>query len=659
MKLLFLIASFAFLAAFCSLQANDSKTRLWGIGKGNAIELRWLPLPEQPFPGEGFTILRRRRGGIAMFYPIDTVYVKPEIPTNASVSAVLRDSLASLSNRVVSSEQQTRKYAEELQLAAMAHPSLFYSLINFRFLDSTAHANTRYDYQIAIGIDVVAQIFNVGRDIQPALQPPNVKASVAGNSIRLSWETQGALQNGICAWKVMRKRIEFNEDTLPAPVLAAFFPEDRSVPFLYEDSELKKGESYTYRVVAIDVFGRESSPSTETVATVESERQLLPPLGLTARISGDSIKISWKNISRMHQQTVGFYLYRQAGNLKIRLVDVPITDTFFVDRPGEAPVAELSYFATAVDAAGNESEASFHGIVAVPDIIPPLRPGFVGVAPEADKLIISWARSLSSDVAFYEIARSIKENGVFALISEPVSDTMYEDAAGKGAAWWYKTRAVDIRGNRSNWTAAIFGKIQDKIVPPSPVISSAHSSDRRVSLEWFPIAFPNLAGYWVNRYEDTTYTPITINLKILSPAQTHYDDTSGIPGVLYAYEVVAQDSTLSFSQPSQRIYGRSYDARRPSPPKIDSLLIEDLGIVIVWEWETTPILPYEVVVERSPDGKRYAQISPLLAPTESRYPDLSARSGETYYYRLRARSKRGVWSNPSASRSIEFTDNAR
>ncbi|MCZ2132524.1 MAG: hypothetical protein LC116_04915 [Bacteroidetes bacterium] len=658
MRIFFFIASFALLAAVCSLQANSDKTRAWGSGAGNAIELRWLPSPAQPFPAEGYTILRRRRGGITMFYPIDTVFVQPKIPDNKSISPVLRDSLASILQRAVS-DKHTRTTAEDLHLAAMAHPSLFYSMLNFRFLDSSARVNTRYDYQISIGIDIVAQIFDVGRNVPSKLQPPDVKATVAGNSVRLSWKTQGMLHSGICGWKILRKQGRLAEDTLPHPILAAFFPEDRDIPFIYEDSKLKKGETYTYRIIAFDVFGRESVPGQEISAVVTSNRPLMPPVGLTARISGDSIKISWKNTWHKQNRIAGFYLYRQAGNSTVRLINTPVSDTFFTDRPGQIPVAEIAYFATAVDSAGNESEASFHSIVAVPDEIPPMRPGFVGVTPDADKLLVLWARSKSPDAAFYEIARSAKEHGIFTLISAPISDTVYEDTVGEGAAWWYKTRTVDIRGNRSDWTAAIFGKIQGKAVPPSPIIYSTGNYDRNVSLKWMPIDFPALAGYWVNRYEDTTYTPITINAKIIPPAQTYYDDTSGMPDILYAYEVVAQDSNLAFSQPSLRVYGRSYDVRRPLPPIIDSLLIEDLGIIVVWKWDVAPILPFEVVVERSLDGKRYVQISPLITPPDRRYPDVSVRPGETYYYRLRTRSKRGVWSSPSASRSIEFADNPR
>ena len=67
------------------------------------------------------------------------------------------------------------------------------------------------------------------------------------------------------------------------------------------------------------------------------------------------------------------------------------------------------------------------------------------------------------------------------------------------------------------------------------------------------------------------------------------------------------------------------------------------------------MLPYDIVVERSRDGKRFVQISPLIPSEEARYPDNAVTTGETYYYRLRARNKSGVWSSPSAFRSVDFT----
>lgn len=657
MKIYSVISLVVAVVAVCPLQAAESDARMWANATGRAVELRWLPPTDNPFPAEGYTILRRRRGGNRTYYPIDTVVVRPQLNPSANVPAGVRDSLTALLRRSGgASSQDSRAAVEELRLAAMAHPALFATVLDFRYIDSTVKPDTLYDYNLAIGIDVIAEVTGVGRTLSAAeaLRPPDMKAVAHGNSIRLSWETRGMLKQGISGWKLTRKEDGKPDEPLLVPVLATFFPDNAAVPFVFEDFGLRKGASYSYTVTAFDVFGRESKPGSPVTIAVPLKSAIAPPIGLIARTSGESVQISWQSPPRKQMQIAGFHIYRQAGNQTVKLSGAPVTDTIFFDKPGQIAAAELAYFATAVDASGNESDASFQSIVAVPDNVPPTRPSFVGITPDNGVFTVQWSRSASADAVLYEVARSAREDGTFSLVAMPTPDTTFEDAADDGVALWYKVRSVDIRGNRSDWTAPAFGKMPGKSLPPNPVITAIVSSDRRISLEWQPIAFPALAGYWVNRYDDTVFTPLTINAAILPPSLTRYDDTSGTPGVLYVYEVVAQDSNAAFSPPSPRAYGRSYDAHRPPPPLIDSLFIAELGIMVVWRWDIAPALPYEVVVERSRDGKRYVQVSPLIQPEESRYPDLAARPGETYYYRLRARNKYGVWSSPSASRFIEF-----
>ncbi|MCS7169923.1 MAG: hypothetical protein NZ949_04795, partial [Candidatus Kapabacteria bacterium] len=85
-------------------------------------------------------------------------------------------------------------------------------------------------------------------------------------------------------------------------------------------------------------------------------------------------------------------------------------------------------------------------------------------------------------------------------------------------------------------------------------------------------------------------------------------------------------------------------------PVIDSVYATDEGIVLVWVVSNHNTA---VVVERSTDGEYFSPISPLLPMEQGRFVDRAARSGQTYYYRLRLRSLRtGNWSSPSAVAAI-------
>ncbi|MBS1536232.1 MAG: hypothetical protein JST20_00625 [Bacteroidetes bacterium] len=649
---LLLLALILLASVSVTFSQTQAKPHLWAEPTDGTVMLRWTFLPDNPLPKEGYTILRKKHGSLVQFQPIATVKPTPEAVINPSE----RDTLA----RIVNSINSINTIVSEkvslgltLRLLVFSKPNVFFPALGLQYLDTSARLANMYDYAVAIGNEPITSIENIQPSASQILNPPEkLTAKPTNNGARLSWSIIRSFERGIAGWKVYR-RDEVNGAfrVVNRPILALFFDEGYPASYLFEDENLINGKQYEYCVTAYSVFGQESQRSQPVRLTPNSNAPLQPPSSITARAGADSVLVSW--IASMDKRVRGFHVYRglpQKPPIRLTEQQLPEKAKQYTDHPHSIPSPTIAYSLTSLDSAGNESERSFEHSVPVPDIMPPDVPQFFIAQGESNRILLTWSRSQAVDIEGYEIERSIKANGEYSLITGVISDSIFADSvpttSGK-TTFWYRLRAVDLHGNRSNWTAATLGKIPDVIAPPAPAISSIKNGDRTITLEWQANYNTDLMGYWVNRTDDTLFTPITLNRELLPPQSVYFHDSSATPGILYFYEIVSIDSAMNYSSPSARIAGRSYDTRHPVAPRIDTLIISSGGITVKWSWGGKPQAHFELVVERSRDNSRFVQISPLLETNVSSFTDLSARDNDQYFYRLRIRNQYGNWSEPS------------
>lgn len=634
------------------------KPHLWAEPTEDTVMLRWTFPPDNPLPQEGFTVLRKKHGSLVQFQPIATIKPSLEsLPNSPERDTLSR--LIGLINNTNSSTSQKVSLGLSLRLLLFSKPSVFFPALGLQYSDTSARAtningiSNIYDYAIAIGNEPIASLENIQMSAAlPLIPPEQLNAKPANNGARLSWKIIGSLERGIAGWRVYR-RDEVNGAfrVVNRPVLSLFFDEGYPASYLFEDENLTNGKQYEYCVTSYSVFGRESDRSQPVRLVPNSDAPLMPPAAIAALAAADSVLISWA--ASIDKRVRGFHVYRGLPlkpPTRLTVQQLSEKSRQYTDRPRSIPSVTIAYSLTSLDSAGNESERSFEHSVPVPDNLPPDVPQFFVAQGERGRILLSWSRSQAIDIHGYEIGRSTKAAGEYSLITGVVTDSLLADsvpASSGKTAFWYKLRSVDLHGNRSNWTAATLGKIPDIIAPPTPAISSIKNGDRLITLEWQASYDKDLMGYWINRTDDTLFTPVTLNRDLLPPTSAYFNDSSATPGVLYFYEVVSMDSAMNYSSPSVRIAGKSYDTRHPVAPHIDTLIVNSGGITVAWSWGGKPQAQFDLVVERSRDNKRFVQISPLLDTSVSRFTDLSARDNDQYFYRLRIRNQYGNWSDPS------------
>lgn len=640
----------------CSAQTEGNFVKTFALGYGDKylkkIQLRWFVSKKHCLPAEGYTILRKKHGApmihqIVGYVPSHQLNVIEFTSDEQKIADTLMSYLSKTSKEAISEPL----IEWSLQYLQCVSPDIVASALGLQFTDTTVRAGIHYDYRIDIGTTTIATISNISTQtsLQPKVSSFDVEELSYGN--RLTWDTDYDNKQGIVRWVLVRKQIN-TADTVA--VIPKVLTRSSTLLYEYEDTEaLTENGNVTYSITPIDYWNTIGKTYSMTITSRKKEARLPITSFINFQSTKRNIMLKWTPVT-----TFGYRIYRQFGgekNIVARLIERSVTS--YIDTIRSPVGYSARYFITCVDSLGREGELSMPIDVPIDDEIPPITPRYVIVQPKQGMFELMWAHTTDPDKAGYEIARSLDKDQNFQVITETlVKDSIYLDTAVlslKSGKFIYRVRTVDIFGNRSEWSEGILVSLPDLSVPMSPMMTGIKASDKSIELRWQRVAELDLAGYWVNRTDDTLFTPITLNEELLPRENTQYNDTLIKAGILYFYEVVSVDSSLNISAPSIRLSARSYDKSNPAPPIIDSVYYMEGKVRITWFFEYPPPLPVYVVVERSRDNKRYVQISAPLSETETTFSDTDIGAAEKYYYRVRALSKEGNYGKPSDQKSVE------
>lgn len=653
-----LITFIAFNTECIVAQVQNESAPLWAVGTPHGVVLQWT-IPDYLDLPQVYSV-QRSPIGKKRYTTIGTV---SRVGVQEWSPLLLPESRSKLLSLVTSAESQyhtaeRRTAILKLRDLAYLNPEPYLFILGLTFSDTTARPWNQYDYAIFVGGVKICEAKNVtaSRAIQPK-PPETIVAKPSSNAVHFVWSIKDGFQSGVRGYNVYRhdgirnayKRIN------QSPIITINRDEDAYSYSLFEDLGLANSSIYLYYITSLDVFGNESQPSSIISATPDNYPPQTPPIITETRISGDSIVVKWTHNTA--RRTKGYNVYRSflGSSSKYRINEKPLSAfaRSFSDIPRNLQVDFVSYSITAIDNQGVESKTSFEYSSAVPDIQMPEPPGYVQSQTAYKQVSLFWTKSVSEDVLGYEITRA---KSAYSLDILPkigfIKDSTYVDYLPDedgNAPHWYRIRAVDRRGNISSWTPAIIAVGMNGTLPHPPTIVVSRGSFRKAEIEWSPSLSNSIKGYHINRYDDTTSTPITITKEELSPSTLSFEDHTIRPGRAYWYEVVAVDTSYTFSPPSNRVAVYCGDKFSLRAPYIHTLTTTEAGVKIEWRWAVQEIPFGNVIVERSNDGKKFVQISPAIPASNGMYIDESSMSYERYYYRLRFKAPSGIVSDPSTS----------
>jgi len=385
-------------------------------------------------------------------------------------------------------------------------------------------------------------------DTVPPPAPGNLRASVSGNVVTLSWNSVRA--SDLDGYYVYRNGTRIDE-----LIQGTTYRYELTTPNVEE----------TVYVTAVDTSGNESKISN----TVTVVWDTIPPEkvnGLFATPKPGQILLEW--IANRGDGTVGYFLYRDGS----RVTPEPITSTSYL--VNGVPGVEYEFRVSAVDQAGNEgpkSDPVRAAALVPPDTTPPAAPTGLTATGEVGRVKLTWNANSEPDLAGYIVYR----NGV-RLNQEPIRGTIYYVyGLSYGIGYEFQVSAVDQAGNeseKSNVAKAAAIKPEDTTPPATPTgLTAALGSDAlHIALSWLPNSEPDLAGY--NLYVSLDgLTWQKVNAEPITGTEYDFSPIEG--NTSYYFRLSALDESGNESKPTKEVRiktpSREVDPDvKKTPPKL-------------------------------------------------------------------------------------------
>jgi len=149
---------------------------------------------------------------------------------------------------------------------------------------------------------------------KPKIETPRKLSAVFRDSVvELYWEDLRETSKNLLGYKLYRKSgINSLERVLPNDTLKPY-------KNYYNDKTINKGETYTYQVSAIDLFGQESVKSVSTTVIIPNNEAVIDvPSKPIAYKNSDGIVISWNQIA--NDDIKNIKIYRSKANEKAKVI---------------------------------------------------------------------------------------------------------------------------------------------------------------------------------------------------------------------------------------------------------------------------------------------------------------------------------------------------
>lgn len=242
-----------------------------------------------------------------------------------------------------------------------------------------------------------------------------------------------------------------------------------------------------------------------------SSTNLEAPSGVTAKVSGKSIIVSWNAVSGASKYVV--YVYREHWKDELGYLEAgTVTGTSFTDKP--VYTCNYYYKVKAVSASGNASEFSSIASCYFPNgkptggnddepgggddpgdddgqdddkVLPPSAPTGVRAENYGSALLpevrISW--NPVSNATSYKVYRSRSASGTYSQIGSATTFTFLSDFSPNEGTNYYKVKAVNSAGSSPYSSSVSFTYDPETAVRPCPVkYGNCTVSGSKMTLRW-------------------------------------------------------------------------------------------------------------------------------------------------------------------------------
>lgn len=507
-----------------------------------------------------------------------------------------------------------------------------------------------------------------GRAISGSVQVPSMEAApfrFASDQLRgdldgIPFEAQGGDKSAVLRWShaplrghvvaYLIERSRDGKDFSPIGPPVVYDKRGKGVAgdplgMEWTDPLPANGETWHYRLVALDAFGMRSANNTVREVTPQVSTAL-PPFGsarIEARPDGSST-IQWnypdnpyvKSFHVVHSTkgALGPYELSHEGELP------PDTRTFTHTLP---PDEDVHY---RIIAAGKDGNAVASDLIyrALADEVPPDAPEGVRVSVDSTGLAtIQWQPVQDKDLKGYRVFKSFQAGGGFVQLTHaPIADTIFSDTLDLqrlDKLVYYQVTAVDGSYNQSDPSETAVGRMPDVVPPSAPLLTRVEvDRDNRVQLAWQPSSSPDVA-YYEPQYRDGDDT-LFHSLGSVTPAQHVFQDAAfkEVPQ-WREYRILAVDSAGNQAGSNLRRAVRRDRATRPPAPSDLRATVEEGSVRLSWALDPGVRVSHLLIyLQRESEGKPVL-VDRVEAAVGATSP-MPAMEGDQY--RVRAVNEQGV-----------------
>ena len=398
----------------------------------------------------------------------------PEAPAN--ITSWVIGANVSLSWSTVSDAMSYKVYRDNSLLETVNSNSFSEdNLADGTYLYEVSAVNDYGESESRVGISI-----RISASESPPATPTNLRASVSGSSVSLSWN----VVNDANSYRVYR-----DGSLLEAVDTNSF-----------TDSDLAD-ETYLYEVSALNAYGE--SASKDSVSVTINNAPPDAPTNLIASVSQDSVALTWDTVD----DATSYNIYRDSSLLGSTTSNA-FTDTTLADDT-------YLYEVSAVDDIGESTSKA--SVSATVNNVPPAAPTNLTASANGSNVNLTW--DTVNDATSYNVYRDS------SLIASPNTNAFTDTALADGT-YLYEVSAVDDAGESTS-KASVSATVNN-VPPAAPTNLSASVNQDSVNLSWDAVA--DAASY--NVYSDGSL--------IASPTATTFTDNALADGT-YLYEVSAVD----------------------------------------------------------------------------------------------------------------------
>ncbi|MBC8186154.1 choice-of-anchor D domain-containing protein [candidate division KSB1 bacterium] len=313
--------------------------------------------------------------------------------------------------------------------------------------------------------------------------PQNLQATPGDQQISLSWATNS--EPDLSYYKIYRSQSQNFTPSANDSIAVVFKPNTS-----YIDNNVINGQTYYYKISAVDQAGNESNFSDEVSATPRAD--ILPP-----DISLSLTSYNFENVIQNDTESWGLAV-KNIGQSQLVINKIENSLSVFSASPTSCtvnendslvitlsftPTQQIIYRDTFRISSNDPDEAVVQFIVMGQGVSSPkpLKPLNLQAFSGDHKVTLIWKANTESNLSHYIIYRSLSQNFTptsndsLAIVIKP--DTSYTDTdVINGQTYYYRISAVDSSGNESDFSDEVSATPQ-AVITPANILLSASSYD--------------------------------------------------------------------------------------------------------------------------------------------------------------------------------------